>query len=507
MAALVDTQGRPLRSTKPMNRAVYDAAMRAFAAAQGGRLLGSWRGNASSLNADLQTDLAPLRNRSRELTANNAYARRFIQGVKQNVIGPNPVAFQAQAKRDDRTLDEQDNERIEDAYRTAGEVGNYDVTGRLSRADGERLLIETVARDGETLVRFIKGADNPTQFAVQFLDIERLDLEFNRSAGRDGNRIVMGVEINGWGKPVAYHIHAGRHPGDLSNPSGSERRERVPAEDILHAFLPMRAEQQRGVPWMHAAMIELHHLGGYKEAAVVASRVGAAKMGWFRGMTGEIMDGDAEDERGNVLIDAEPGTFGQLKDDAELVEWNPDYPHQQFSMFNKACLQGIAAGFGASYPTFAQDLEGVNYSSMRGGVQDERDGYMILQDWVVGAYHRRWYAEWIKYQLIAKAIDAIRPLPAFRLAKYLSVQFQPRRWGWVDPLKDEQAIDMSLNNNSKTLFQVIRARGEDPMDVLRENARIRDTFESLGLPLPAYLGGSPASEPAPPVSVEGDPDA
>jgi hypothetical protein len=60
----------------------------------------------------------------------------------------------------------------------------------------------------------------------------------------------------------------------------------VPAEDVMHVFIPEFAEQVRGVPWMYAALLNLVHLGAFEEAAVIAARIGASQMGFIESPDG-----------------------------------------------------------------------------------------------------------------------------------------------------------------------------------------------------------------------------
>lgn len=464
------------------NRRPVINQQRKFAAAEAGRLFQSWQSSGGSIDAELLTQLPTLRSRSRDICMNNSYGIQFLRKLKQNVIGATGIRYQARARRADGTLDSDDNKRLEEAYLISGEIGNYDVTGKMSRSDGERLFIETTARDGESLVRMVPNYPNEVGFAVEHLDPDRLDWSKNIAKLSNGNRVVMGVELNGFNKPVAYYISTSKDITPLSGQAFAGTV-RVPAEDMIHAYIPLRVEGTRGVPWMHAAMVELHHLGGYREAGVVAARVGANKLGWFRGETANPVTGDGEDEQGNVIIDAEPGTFGQLSSEADLVTWDPQYPHEQFGEFNKALLQGVSSGIGVSYPTFANDLQGVNFSSMRGGTQDERDGYMCIQNWAVSSHVKPIQQGWLGYQLVAKRIPIIANLPMSGFKKFRKVAFQPRRWQWVDPLKDVTANNMSIKNRTRSRSSVIRDLGDDPEEVWDEIQREELEIAKRGISL------------------------
>ena len=490
--------GRVSRRELASRQSSVVSSARVFDAAMGGRFLGSWTGAQPHMDDELRMQLPILRARSRDVCMNNPFGINFLRKVRQNVVGPKGIRYQARARRDDGTLDERDNKLLEEAYKLSGESGNYDVTAKLSRADGERAIIETVARDGEALIRFVRGYDNEVGFAVEFINPDRLDWSYNITKDpRSGNRVVMGVEIAGFGRAVGYYILGEKSTGQL--------RTGVPARDMLHIFVPFRTEANRGVPWMHAALSELKHLGGYKEAAVIAARIGANQMAWIRGADNKPLQGEEDEDSGAITMPSEPGQFGQLPEDADLVSWNPEYPHSQFESFNKGMLKGISSGFGVSYPTFANDLEGTSFSSMRGGVLDERDTWMVLQDWLVGAYCRRWHREWLSYQLLARKIPSIASLPLSKVDKFRAAEFQPRRWQWVDPFKDEQANDLGVKRRTRSRSSIIRDMGLDPEEVWDEIAYEEARMKEKGIaPAADPAPAAPGQPPAPPQETDDD---
>lgn len=458
---------------------------RGFAAGETDRLTWSFGGNHGSINSDLYTQLATMRARSRKLCADNEYAVRFLSVIQNALVGPTGVRLQSRARDNGGGLDRMANEMIEAEWKRWGRAGAFDVTGQLSRRDVERLCVETVARDGEFLLRIVDGFDNPDGIAVQLVDIDRLDINYNEEARPNGNRISMGVEIDAWMRPVAYHLLE-RHPGAVSSADALQpkNRTRVPAESIVHGFISTRPEQVRGIPWMHAAIIGLKDLGGFREAAIVAARVGAAKMGFWQSSDGA--SGPHDDAQGGQLItEAEAGTFDQIPANVNLVEWDPNYPNGEFGVFNKAVLRGIAGSLGVSYHTLASDLEGVNFSSARTGTIEDRDGFMCLQNWLTDTLHARLFPVWLRRQL---ATGRLAPLPAEKFDKFNAPTWQPRRWQWVDPLKDEQAHALAFGMRTKSLRQIIIERGQDPDEVFDE---IAEDFAKLrGLGIEPTLPGS-----------------
>ena len=97
----------------------------------------------------------------------------------------------------------------------------------------------------------------------------------------------------------------------------------------------------------------------------------------------------------------------------------------------------MASGLGVDYSSFSNDLEGVSFSSGRIGMLEMRESWKTLQAWFIGAVCERVYAEWLKHNLsIGKLLVFGKPLPLHKFEKFSRVNFQPRRWDWVDPKKD-----------------------------------------------------------------------
>ena len=461
---------------------------RTFSAAQIGRLLGDFTTQNYSIDSDLRRALKILKARSRDLSLNNPYAKKFDGTLRQNIVGPNGINLQVLSKSRTGKLDKLANKKVEKAWKRAGKRGHFDVTTKLSRSDAERLFISTVSTDGECLVKLIPG-HGPSNYAVQFLDTARLDPELNHEAMGASPRIVMGVELDSNDAPIGYHIKVGRNPDDVFRFGRSQDLQRIPADQMIHGFIVNRTEQTRGIPWMHAAILELQQIGGYRDAALIAARIGAHKLGWFKGESGTPLGtGDDVDSDGTVIMDAEPGEFGQLTSDAELISWDPPYPHEQFGAFVKAGLRGVASGLGVAYNTFANDLEGVSFGTQRSGTLDERDLYIAIQNWMIGSWSEPLYEEWLRFQLTTQVLPEFSGLALNQFEKLTDVHWQGRRWSWLDPHKDAQTRHLELKMNVNSEINIMRELGRDPDQILDERQLMAQMLEERGLP-PVNLDG------------------
>lgn len=474
---------------------------RNYAAAQVNRLTQGWSTLSASANSDIHRSLDSVRARSRKLANDDEYVKKWLAMVVTNVVGPSGFRFQARVYDGPAKPDTLANNAIEVAWDKFCKKGVCDVTGRMGMTGLQQLAIKAAARDGEFLIQIIRGknAGNPFGIALQVLDVERLDTGFNRTAERGANAIRMGVELNAYGRPVAYHLK-GSHPGEMYQVNTSyeqNARVRIPAEDIIHEFVADRPEQVRGMPWAHAAMIRLNNLGGYEEAAVIAARVGASKMGFFTTPDGQAevvstgVEEDGTDSPG-LSMDADPGVFQSLPQGVEFQPFNPDYPTAMYADFVKANLRGIASGLGVAYHALANDLEGVSFSSIRSGTLEERDAWMLMQEWFAESFLDRVHAEFMQAALAFGQISLPNgsTLPVAKIDKFSQHAWQPRRWEWVDPLKDIEADIAAINSGLKSPQSVAAKLGLDYEDLLVEIKAAEDMREAIGV----KLAGAPTPQ-------------
>lgn len=434
------------------------------------RLTNDWLSPVTSADQEIRSSLSRLRGRCRELERNNDYVRRFLSGLESNVLGHAGIGLQMKITEDGGRSDELANDLIEKAWRDWSRREVCTVTGRMTWFDVQRLVLRSTARDGDCIVRMIRDAKG---FRLQLLEGDRLDINFNMDKLPSGNEVRMGVEIDRFGKPVAYHL-MDKHPADVSVVQA--KRERIPAEQVIHPFITDRIAQTRGTPWMVSAMTRLQMLGAYEEAELTAARVSASKMGFLVKERADGYVGDT-DEQGNPLMEISPGVIEELPMGTSFQSWNPDHPVGNYSGFVKSCLRGIASGLGVSYNMISNDLEGVNYSSIRAGLMDEREFYKAIQRWFVDTVVTPVFESWLETNILNGTIN----LPAAKLEKFNAPDWKPRRWAWVDPLKDINAQIKAVENHFKSKRQVISESGGDIEDIFKDIKRDEELAERVGL--------------------------
>lgn len=444
-----------------------------FPAAELNRLTGDWSRTSYSPDSEIRFNLQSLRAGIRNLYATNDYARRFVKMCSINVIGKDGILLRNKAQdfRLDKktgalspTLDKRANRLIEENFWKWGQKGNCTVDGQLSFKDACRLMIETIARDGEIVIREVAGFDNPWNFAIQLLEADHLD-EGKTEILSNGNQIIMSKELDRFGKPVAFHLLK-KHPGNTMF-GVTKEYDRVPADEIIHPFVIERASQSRGLPWMYTAATRLNHIGAYEMAALVHARIGASAMGIFTSPDGTpfpgakdgkgVYKGGTKDGRGNMIVEVSPGQFINAPYGTDFKEFKPNYPDSEFPYFIKSMLRGVAASIGVSYNSLASDLESVNYSSLRTGANEEQDGWRVIQNWFIENIMNRIFSKWLKFALLTGQV----PLPYAGYNKFNSPEWRPRGFDWPDPSKDIDADLKAINEGLETRTSVCAKRGID----------------------------------------------
>lgn len=465
---------------------------RNFNASLEDRLNGDWASTSQTPDNLIFHNLKVLRARAREQRYNNDYAKKFISMVKTNVIGAEGVVLQS------KVLDQ--NQQPDNLVRTAIENSwkqwqkQCDFKGRLHWIDMQNLMVASIAGDGEILIRKHRGG--PFAFRLELIDPELLDVTY--IGEHNGNRIIHGIELDDSGRPVAYHLmQLTKTSQTYLNYYNQKNYLRVPAEEIVHLYITDFVDQKRGLPWISTGLQRLKMLGAYEDAALVAARIGASQMGFFKSPTGEQFDGDSETDDG-FEMEAEPGMFRNIGD-LEFQQFDPKYPTGEFPNFMKQCLRGISSGLGVDYNTFANDMSDVNYSSARVGMLETREVWIALQGWLIRNLIQPIYEEWLELQYDLGNITIPRrnkqPMSLNRgIDYYLPALFQGRRWKWVDPAKEITANEKAVALRITTRSRIITEQGGDPDQVFQDLAEEEAKLKALGLQvIPEKAPNEPSS--------------
>jgi len=435
-------------------------------------------------NEDIQRNLNSLRNASRELAKNSGDYRKYIKMCLRNIVGANGVTLQMDCRKSNGEIDEATNNYIEERWRNFCLFGRSTASKQGTFRDLLKMIIRTQRVDGECFIRRLPNFNNSNRYAFQILDAAACPVDLNIMLS-NGNRIVMGVELNQWNEEVAYYFGK-REKCDLetgkdfdgvyspNNPQLNGRFLRIEADEINHYFEPEFVGQVRGFPFGQAAIQELHLLNAYFYAELVAAKAASCKLGALVKNDAPATYGGRNSAKAENKqpVELSPGSVDVLYGGWDFKSYDPQHPSQNFPPYVKAMKRNIANGLDVAYNGFANDLESVNFSSMRGGVLDERDAWMDAQETLIENFLKPEFAKWLRVQMLMRdwkiGINADWENCSVWLA---------RRWQWVDPRADAEANLIQIAMGATTPQDVAANLGNDFAD----NAeKITKALELLG---------------------------
>jgi lambda family phage portal protein len=498
---------------------------RMYAAARPSRLTTGFSTGSTSANSELHSSLRALRDRSRQLVRDSAYAKRAKKIVVDNVIGTG-VGMQAGVKSSRGELRKAVNVAISDAFWKWCNADSCHTGGKLHFCDMERQILGQVFDAGEMLIRLHpeKFGQSEVPLALELIEPERLadDIAEPGPLTR-GAKCIQGVEVDNFYRPVAYWLKM-IHPGE--NQKGFyevARVERVPADQIIHLHITDRWPQVRGEPWMHAVIRKLADIDGYTEAEIVAARAASMYFGTLE--TDEDSSSLGEEQAdGTFQLPLEPGMIERLNPGEKLNFVNPNRPNAGLDPFLRYMLREMAAGTGVSYESLSRDYSQSNYSSSRLALLEDRDTWRAIQQWYIRSFRERVHKLWLQQAVLARAVDGVPVIEyASDPSKFETVNFKPRGWGWVDPTKEVEAYKDAVRSGFMTVSDVIAqtANGSDRDDVWSERKRELDEAHDMDLVFdtdPTMVSDAgltqarpqgtaiPSDEVQPPVPVEEKPE-
>jgi len=462
-----------------------------FAAAKINRLTMDFIAKSRSADQDLFGDNIRLRARARSLALDNPFVKKFLQMLSQNVVGSTGILMQSKVvgvNGEPTASTDKINKRIEEEWNIWAKKGNCTADGKFSLVALEHMAIKTWGREGENLVKFVYGRQfNDTGIALQPLDNDQLDDTYMTSLGNGGS-IRMGVEVDKYRRPLAYWLWT-EHPSDIIG--GQRERIRIPAAQIIHSAMWERPGQTRGYSQLAAVILQINQYAGWDEATLVAARASAAKFATIEEeyAEGEYADdedyqGDSTNTDGTQVMTANPGEMLQLEPGQKLNFTDPRFPMNSHKEFSQTILRAIATGLLVSYPSLANDLEGVNFSSIRAGLLDERDCWRVIQRWFIEDFLEPIRLRWLNTALLTTLSD-VELTPK----QMTQVTWRARGWDWVDPVKDADAAILRISNGLGTYTNELGKLGMDFEETMKERRVEQDFITKLKLQMGTDLTG------------------
>ena len=339
-----------------------------------------------------------------------------------------------------------------------------DVEGVCDLAGLGANVVHSLVVSGEGIIHMLTAGRG--ELRLRLLSPEQLDPTRNS----ENPRIVSGVEFGALGERVAYHIL----PSIPEIAAALTTPVRIPAEDILHVFEPRAPGMIRGVSWLTSALTRLVELDKVEDA--ISARLHCAAMfgGFLHSEPGAR--GLAESDRIAEGIEGgfEPGIIADIGDNNISF---PELPTSEGAPeFLKHMLRQIASGIGIPFELLTGNLENVNYSSAKVGIENfKRRCRAIRASLLVAQFLRPVWERFVTLEILSGRLYA----PDFEAAPedYLEASFLFPEWASLDPFKEAKADLLLLQAGVRSRSEIISARGRDPEELNAEIAA--DPMQSL----------------------------
>jgi len=471
--------------------------IRAFDGVDQGNLFADWKPDYGFSFASVRWNLSVLRSRARDVAKNNPYGRAFCNLAAQNIVHR---GFQLNVLASDgENIDKAACQELENVFYEWANTPEYcDAAGRKTLSMICRQAAKNWPRDGEYIIRIMDGANNPYGFSLKSIRPDYMDHMYNETLA-NGNKIMCGVEMNPFGRAVRYWFRTriGLQWGDTDYPSGD--RYSVPAEDIIHGYIEEDEDQPRGLTWFASVLKTLRMDDGYSAAELATARHQAAVGATYETIVNASdLDYAQMSASGNSIQPVAPGSEQVMPQGWTKKMQQATHPNGNYSNFHAEMIRTVSAGLLVNYNKLGNNLERVNYSSLRGGELSERDVWMCLQDEMIATMMRRVYYRWLRMYLLSGRTH----LPFSKFTKFTSHEWHPRRWPWVDPAKDAQYHAIAEDRGWETKTQNAALLGNDFDDVLARRERERESVKDKKDVLAGVGYGGVSPEESNPVDEE-----
>ena len=433
-----------------------------------------------------------IRARARDLERNSDIAEAVIGPFERNVVGTG-IRVQAKVMKDSMTEDDELNQQIEDLWEEWCYARNCDVTGMQSFQEMQVMAIRRLQVDGA--IFFIKAytSGGTVPFSLQAREVDELDISKYDIPGLNRNRVVGGIEMDEYNKPVAYWLKKYTPDGYWTGES-----ERIEAKRVIYLWKKTRPSQIREMSPLAKTLPRVRDVNEFVEAVSVKERILACLSVFItkqsptgslgRGIAGGIAGGTTDNKSGYQQRTISPGMIQELQPGEQVSAVTPSGQATSAKDFISTQQRLAGAGQGLSYEAVSRDMSQVNYSSARQGLLEDQRTYGMMQQFLIEHLCREVYTEF----LISAVLSGQLNIPDFwkNKRKYLKHTWICPGWSWIDPMKEVSANKVALLTGQNTLAQICAEQGQDWKDVLKQRAKESKMAQELGIDITG--GGSNA---------------
>lgn len=449
-----------------------------------GRRVKAWRVPSSGPNASMAA-IGTIRNRARAAARNDPWAGSALDKLVSNGIG---TGIQAKGLFG------------EAAYKQSEKLlwGQFckqcDADGVLDFYGMQGLAWREWKEAGECFARLrprrlSDGFAVPLQ--VQLIEAEQCPADYYATAS-NGNPIRAGIEFNAIGQRVAYWMYR-EHPGEYqTGTTNATELVRVPADQILHVYEPLRAGQLRGVPVATSVLTRMFNLDSLDDAVLERHKLanlftvffetdtGAEELGQG-GMVKEMQNGESNKDVDEVpLAGLEPGTAQELSPGQKAVFSDPPQAGTDYAEFLRGHLMAIAARHHVPYEVLTGDLRNISDRALRLVLNEFR---RILEMWQWLVMIPRFCQPIREAYLDAAVLAGALQIDGYADNREAAVEtlWVPQGWPYSHPVQDVDADIKAIRAGLTSRSSVVLSNGDDSEAIDDEQAADNARADAKGL--------------------------
>jgi lambda family phage portal protein len=418
-----------------------------------------------------------LRNRSRYERSNNSYFAGCATTIANDCIGTGP-RLQLVGKGLPR----------EDARFVEHEFGEW--TKAIGLAEKLRTTRAARVVDGEGFGIYVTNPALPTRVK---LDLSLLEAEQVASPWGAPYRLssVDGIDYDTAGNPSQYWIFK-QHPGGLIHIS--TKAEQIPADQVLHYFVPERPGQRRGIPEVTPALPLFAQLRRWTLSVVAAAETAADFAAIL--YTEDSPDAEGPQEaKAFDRLEIERRGMVTMPYGWKMQQFKAEQPTSTYPMVKSELLNEIARALMVPYNVAAGNSSGYNYSSGRLDFQIYQRQIEVDRGRFESQWLERIFAAWKREAIL---IEGYLP-QSFRM---MDTDWA-HAWHWdgfahIDPESEANAQATRLANRTTTLAKEYGIEGEDWEEQLeqiaKEMAKVKELEQRYGIKFPNADGKTVAPQ-------------
>ena len=453
------------------------------------RSLRGFNARSGSPAEDIDENNMTLRERCRILYMAAPVASGAINTNRTKIVGPGlhmrcAINKDVLGISDDAAREWQ--RKVEAEWRLwAEDKNNCDALGMNNFYELQQVAVKSWLMSGDVFA-LMKRRDptrtNPYTLRLHLIEADRVSTPGAMNFGgggcttgkneKNGNKIFDGVEVDGDGKAVAYHI-CNVYPGEITTDKPTWKRvEAVGKEsgipNILHIMEAERPDQHRGVSYLAPVIEVILQLRRYTESELTAALVQSYLTAWITTASdtsdfpfNEVGTGDVDSAENDISsseneYEMGPGTINHLAEGESVILGNPNIPTAGFENFVKSIIKMIGSSREMPYDVLIKEFNS-SYSAAKGALEEAWEAFKMRRSWLVSDFCQPVYETWLAEAVATGRINA----PGFFRDPLIRKAWCGARWDGpaqthLDPVKEAMANEKLVEHAWKTNEQVTR---------------------------------------------------